>query len=130
MGRPAGWMQGLTGRAPMKSPGAPAHRREVERLFWRDVTNKADTGSRSRKVLPDKVDRTGTDSLLSLVSPRRWMTAHKPFCLHDVCHSFLTTLMSISGELSVNAPVPVGAVRRLEHPDHLDRQPFTYLRGH
>ena len=37
MGRPAGWMQELTGRSPMKSPGAPAHRREVEREFWRVI---------------------------------------------------------------------------------------------
>ena len=37
MGRPAGWMTELTGRSPMKSPGAPAHRREVERVFWMQV---------------------------------------------------------------------------------------------
>lgn len=37
MGRPAGWMRELTGRSPMKSPGAPAHRREVEREFWREI---------------------------------------------------------------------------------------------
>ena len=37
MGRPAGWMSELTGRAPMKSPGSPAHRKEVEREFWRSV---------------------------------------------------------------------------------------------
>ena len=37
MGRPAGWMKVLTGRSPMKSPGAPALRREVEREFWREV---------------------------------------------------------------------------------------------
>jgi IS30 family transposase len=37
MGRPAGWMKKLTGRAPMKSPGAPCHRREVEREFWREI---------------------------------------------------------------------------------------------
>lgn len=37
MGRPAGWMRELTGRAPMKSPGKPSHRREVERLFWHEV---------------------------------------------------------------------------------------------
>ena len=35
MGRPAGWMTELTGRSPMKSPGAPRWRREVERAFWR-----------------------------------------------------------------------------------------------
>ena len=34
MGRPAGWMKDLTGRSPMKSPGAPSHRREIERAFW------------------------------------------------------------------------------------------------
>ncbi len=37
MGRPAGWMTALTGRSPMKSPGAPAHRREAEREFWREI---------------------------------------------------------------------------------------------
>ena len=35
MGRPAGWMTALRGRSPMKSPGAPSHRREVEREFYR-----------------------------------------------------------------------------------------------
>jgi IS30 family transposase len=37
MGRPAGWMQELTGRSPMKSPGAPSLRREVQRAFWREI---------------------------------------------------------------------------------------------
>ena len=37
MGRPAGWMKELTGRSPMKSPGAPALRREIERAFWRAI---------------------------------------------------------------------------------------------
>ncbi len=37
MGRPAGWMKELTGRSPMKSPGAPSHRREIEREFWMQV---------------------------------------------------------------------------------------------
>ena len=37
MGRPAGWMNALTGRSPMKSPGAPSLRREVEREFWRQI---------------------------------------------------------------------------------------------
>ena len=37
MGRPAGWMTQLTGRGPMRSPGAPSHRREVERGFWREI---------------------------------------------------------------------------------------------
>jgi IS30 family transposase len=30
-------MKELTGRSPMKSPGAPALRREVEREFWREI---------------------------------------------------------------------------------------------
>ncbi len=34
MGRPAGWIQKLTGREAMRSPGAPSLRREVERQFW------------------------------------------------------------------------------------------------
>jgi IS30 family transposase len=37
MGRPAGWMKELTGRSPMKSPGAPSLRRDVQRLFWREI---------------------------------------------------------------------------------------------
>jgi len=37
MGRPAGWMKELTGRSPMKSPGAPSLRRDVERQFWREI---------------------------------------------------------------------------------------------
>ena len=37
MGRPAGWMKALTGRAAMKSPGKPSLRRDVERLFWCEI---------------------------------------------------------------------------------------------
>ncbi len=37
MGRPAGWMIELTGRSPMRSPGHPSLRRDVERSFWRKV---------------------------------------------------------------------------------------------
>src|SRR3954447_11221730 len=37
MGRPAGWMVALTGRSPMKSPGRPSLRREVQRAFWREI---------------------------------------------------------------------------------------------
>jgi hypothetical protein len=37
MGRPAGWMKELTGRSPMKSPGKPSLRRDVERVFWREI---------------------------------------------------------------------------------------------
>ena len=34
MGGPGGWVTGLTGCAPMKSPGRPSLRREVERGLW------------------------------------------------------------------------------------------------
>lgn len=37
MGRPAGWMKQFTGREAMQSPGAPSHRREIERKFWLQI---------------------------------------------------------------------------------------------
>jgi hypothetical protein len=37
MGRPAGWMRALTGRASMKSPGKPTLMRDVQREFWRRI---------------------------------------------------------------------------------------------
>jgi len=37
MGRPAEWMQGLTGRTPMRSPGNSSLRRHVERQFWCEI---------------------------------------------------------------------------------------------
>lgn len=46
MGRPAGWMQTLTGRGTMRSPGAPSLRRETERLFWKQIA----TGITSEKA--------------------------------------------------------------------------------
>ncbi len=49
MGRPSKWMQQLTRRGAMRSPGAPSLRREVERQFWEQVA----TGTTSRiLVLP------------------------------------------------------------------------------
>lgn len=46
MGRPAGWMKQLTGRSAMRSPGAPSHRRDVERQFWGQIA----TGITSEKA--------------------------------------------------------------------------------
>ena len=46
MGRSAGWMQNLTGRGAMCSPGAPSLRREVERQFWTQIA----TGMTSEKA--------------------------------------------------------------------------------
>lgn len=46
MGRPAGWMQNLTSRGAMRSPGAPSHRREIERRFWQQIA----TGITSEKA--------------------------------------------------------------------------------
>ena len=50
MGRPAGWMKALTGRDLMKSPGAPSHRREIERRFWAVV-----------KTIEDRLDAADLD---------------------------------------------------------------------
>ncbi len=46
MGRPAGWIQQLTGREAMPSPGAPSLRRETERFFWKQIA----TGITSEKA--------------------------------------------------------------------------------
>ena len=46
MGRPAGWMQKLTGRGVMRSPGAPSLRCEIERRFWEQIA----TGITSEKA--------------------------------------------------------------------------------
>ena len=46
MGRPAGWMQELTGRGAMRSPGAPSLRCDTERLFWQQIA----TGLTSEKA--------------------------------------------------------------------------------
>src|SRR3954452_4462658 len=37
MGRTAAWMSMRTGRSPMRSPGRPPPRREVERAFWAKI---------------------------------------------------------------------------------------------
>ena len=46
MGRPAKWMQKLTGRNAMRSPGAPSLRPKVERRFWKQIA----TGITSEKA--------------------------------------------------------------------------------
>ena len=46
MGRPSGWMQKLTKREAMRSPGAPSLRNEIERLFWEQIA----TGITSEKA--------------------------------------------------------------------------------
>ncbi len=37
MGRPSGWVKEFSGRSALKSPGAPSHRREVQKLFWLEI---------------------------------------------------------------------------------------------
>lgn len=37
MGRPSDWMREVTGRAPMRSAGAPGHPRSKEREFWDQI---------------------------------------------------------------------------------------------
>ena len=50
MGTPAGWMKGLTCREAMKSPGAPSHRREIERQFWEVVKTGVTTEAAATAV--------------------------------------------------------------------------------
>ena len=50
MGRPAGWMQKLTGRVAMRSPGAPSLQREVERQFWEQIATGM-TSARAAEVV-------------------------------------------------------------------------------
>lgn len=37
MGRPSGWVKEFSGRSALKSPGAPSHRKEVQKLFWLEI---------------------------------------------------------------------------------------------
>lgn len=46
MTRPSGWMKKINGRGSMRSPGAPSHRKEVQRLFWERIA----TGITSEKA--------------------------------------------------------------------------------
>ena len=50
MGRPAGWMQKLTGRGAMRSPGVPSHRQKVERQFWEQIATRM-TNERAAEVV-------------------------------------------------------------------------------
>lgn len=56
MVRPAGWMKQLTGRDAMRSPGAPSHRREVEREFWQRIA----TGITSERAAHASMPIDGT----------------------------------------------------------------------
>ena len=60
MGRPAGLMKELIGRS-MKSPGAPAHRREVEREFWRE---NADGVTSEQAAAIGTMGRFGVDRII------------------------------------------------------------------
>ena len=50
MGRPPGWLQEITGRRPMISPGQPSTRRGLERQFWREVATGASSEMAAQKV--------------------------------------------------------------------------------
>lgn len=50
MGRPPGWLQEITGRRPMISPGQPSTRRGLERQFWREVATGASSEMAVQKV--------------------------------------------------------------------------------
>jgi hypothetical protein len=40
----------LTGRGPLKSPGAPSLRRDVERLFWHEIAKGASSAEAALAV--------------------------------------------------------------------------------
>ena len=82
MGRPAGWMKELTGRSPMKSPGAPSHRREIQRQFWVEI---------AKGLLPEEAAHmVGVSQAVGT----RWFRhggGMPPFCLNPLsgrCLSF------------------------------------------
>lgn len=50
MGRPAGWMQKLTGWGAMRSPGASSLRNEIERLFWVQIATGITSGKAAHAV--------------------------------------------------------------------------------
>jgi putative transposase len=75
MGRPAGWMKELTGRSPMKSPGAPSLRREVEREFWREIA-KGLLSEEAAAAVGDALDNALMESQIGLyktelIKPRK-----------------------------------------------------------
>ncbi|MBE7438009.1 MAG: IS30 family transposase [Spirochaetales bacterium] len=43
-------MRLITGRSPMRSPGAPAHRREIQRRFWRVIATGVTSESAAESV--------------------------------------------------------------------------------
>lgn len=43
MGRPEGWTTAQTGRAPMRSPGRPPVRRDLEQVFWTKIAAGSST---------------------------------------------------------------------------------------
>ena len=110
MGRPAGWMKQLTGREAMHSPGAPSHRREIEREFWVQIA----TGITSEKA----AEAVGVSQAVG----SRWFRhrggmPQNPF-QEDVCHlrsekrsGFFEPKTSASGKL----PAELAEALRLSH---------------
>ena len=114
MGRPAGWMTELTGRSPMNSPGAPSHRKEVERQFWRVIA----TGVTSEEA----ADRVGVSSAVGC----RWFRqagGMPPMELDDLSGRYLS--FAEREEIAVFHAQGHGvrAIARL-----LDRSPSTISR--
>lgn len=81
MGWPAGWMKELTGRSPMKSPGAPSHRREIQRQFWGEI---------AKGSLPEEAAHVVG---VSQAVGTRWFRhggGMPPFCLNPLSGRYLS----------------------------------------
>jgi transposase InsO family protein len=69
-GRSAGWMKKLTGRGAMRSPGAPSHRREVERQFWEQVATGM-TSERAAEVVGVSAAKANIATYMTWYNTRR-----------------------------------------------------------
>lgn len=69
MGRPSDWVREVTGRAPMRSPGAPGHPRSKERDFWEQIS----TGKLPREAA-DAVDSgaSGWSAVWAGIDSGKW----------------------------------------------------------
>ena len=100
-------------------------RRTFPSVDLSDVTNETHTRTRRSEVPSDQIDRARSRALLRLV-PRRRMTRYQLLSSHDQLHDLVATHVTLTGELRMNTPVPVCAVRLLKHRSNLDRKLRTY----
>ena len=99
------------------------HGRQVRRSFPRvdlgDVTNEPHPRPRRSEITPDQIHRARPGALLSFVPPRLRMARHQALVSHNRRDELVATQVTFPAELGVDTPVPVRAVRRVEHPPHL-----------